>query len=773
MSQTKSHLPFIYNPSELTKSELIENFVIRTREFAQIFEIIQKDEMQNPPQHIIIQGQRGTGKSTLLLRLSYAIKDDPALNKWLIPVVSDEESWGISTLAEFWQHTAEDIEEIDSDFIGLADEMDKYEEEDNFDEKSFEILQSKLVATNKKLVLFIDNFGDLVKKFNRKEHQRLREMLLTSNNLRIIAASSVVLEFTYKYSEPFYQFFKVFTLKNLNKQEAESLLLKLGESYKVNTIKDLIKNEPQRVEALRRITNGVPRTIVLLYEIFVDNETGNAFRDLEFILDRVTPLYKHRMDDLKAEAQKIINTLALNWDPMPVKDIVEVTKIQSKQVSAQLAYLEKNSIITKQRTRTKNNVYYLSERFFNIWYLMRRGRKKHKNKVRFLVEFLELWCTSNRLLKITADLKNGMHNGTVYEKHALYMTEALACTLKNSSIQHSLIEETRKYLQDQKSDLVSELSPSDIEIHNKIVELLEQDDEIKAIEIVNKMRIKIYDENTIIGMCYANINNFNKAEEFYLKAIGKNDFTAMYNLAVLYQMKYKDINKAEEFYLKANEQGHSYAMNNLGALYQTEYKDINKAEEFYLKAAEQGNSDAMCNLALLYQKEYKDINKAEEFYLKAIKKNNPTAMYNYAFVLFIKREKKKEALRLAKKSFAINKEFNRLYTFLIMLLWNDEIEEAVKAWETELFKEEYISKNIKEISFLFNFFIAKQQYNFIYKLFTENQFELKERYKPIYFALLHFMSSKYDMERDKMGPELKETVDEIVENIKQLAKDYS
>ncbi|MCP5062947.1 MAG: hypothetical protein GY936_10840, partial [Ignavibacteriae bacterium] len=48
MSPIKSHLPFLYNPAELTKSELIENFVIRYHEFEQIFDIIKKDDMQNP-----------------------------------------------------------------------------------------------------------------------------------------------------------------------------------------------------------------------------------------------------------------------------------------------------------------------------------------------------------------------------------------------------------------------------------------------------------------------------------------------------------------------------------------------------------------------------------------------------------------------------------------------------------------------------------------------------------------------------------------------------
>ena len=58
------------------------------------------------------------------------------------------------------------------------------------------------------------------------------------------------------------------------------------------------------------------------------------------------------------------------------------------------------------------------------------------------------------------------------------------------------------------------------------------------------------------------------------------------------------------------------------------------------------------------------------------------------------------------------------------------------------------------------------------QLVKENKFEIKDRYKPIYYALLHFMGSKYEMERKKMGPELKETVDEIIDTIIKLQEDY-
>ena len=87
MLRAKKNLPLIYNPGSQTKNEIIENFVVRLKEFSELFSAIKKDRMLNPPQHFIVQGQRGYGKTTLLLRLKYEIQNNKDLKKWLIPVM--------------------------------------------------------------------------------------------------------------------------------------------------------------------------------------------------------------------------------------------------------------------------------------------------------------------------------------------------------------------------------------------------------------------------------------------------------------------------------------------------------------------------------------------------------------------------------------------------------------------------------------------------------------------------------------------------------------
>ncbi|NOY57993.1 MAG: NACHT domain-containing protein, partial [Calditrichaeota bacterium] len=296
--------PKIYNPATQTTEELIENFVVRTAIFQEIFDDIKNSPMQFPEQHYIIQGTRGQGKTTLLLRIAYEIKKDKKLRQRIIPVVFNEEQYNISRLYKLWETIAEYLHE-DGEITGLYDKMQEFADDDDYEQRCFQLLEETLKKHKKKLVLFIDNIDEMLTKFSKKEHHRLREVFMESAELRIIGASSVSLEFHYDYGQPFYyQFFKIQTLRGLTNAETNILLLKLGERYKRERVKEIVENQPGRVEALRRITGGVIRTIIILFDIFVDDSNGNAFRDLEKVLDNVTPLYKHRMDKLSPQQQE-------------------------------------------------------------------------------------------------------------------------------------------------------------------------------------------------------------------------------------------------------------------------------------------------------------------------------------------------------------------------------------------------------------------------------------------------------------------------------------
>src|SRR5690606_3024954 len=67
--------------------------------------------------------------------------------------------------------------------------------------------------------------------------------------------------------------------------------------------------------------------------------------------------------------------------------------------------------------------------------------------------------------------------------------------------------------------------------------------------------------------------------------------------------------------------------------------------------------------------------------------------------------------------------------------------------------------------------LAKKQYHTVLHLFKEN-LQLKEIFKPTYYALMSLLKEEYPNEVLKMGEELEEPVREILERIEKMSEEY-
>ena len=431
-----SHSVLLYNTQNVDSEVLKAGFSIRKKEYQRIWKDIQTGSMQYPEIHYLIQGVRGAGKTTLLSRLAYEVAEDENLNKWLIPILLNEEEYGILSLFTFWLRIAEKLAEQDS---GLYTEL--FEQVSNLDdsaEVAWDLIQNNLDENKQKIIVFVDNLGELFKDFDDIEHAQLREVLSLHPQIRLIGGSSQLLEAHFDGAAPFYQFFKLVNLKPINEIEMHELLRSLAKQTSeeaVNTIEEIIIEHPERIEAVRRLTDGVPRTIVLLFQIIMEGAKESSYAYLEETIDKTTPLYKHRMDDLSRQQKAIVHVIAMNWDAMSTKEIAEQTRLPSKTVSAQLVKLQQQWIVDKIETNTKNHLYIIKERFFNIWYLMRYGNQTDKRRVLWLTRFLESWCDENelieRLYEIDKLVKNSNNMVNQDYINALLSSEKMPYTLKS------------------------------------------------------------------------------------------------------------------------------------------------------------------------------------------------------------------------------------------------------------------------------------------------------------------------------------------------------
>jgi len=620
------------NTGNQGRNLLIDGFVIRTKLFNNIINELKLSKSDKPEQSYLIIGQRGAGKTTLLYRIMYAIEDDLQLKEQIIPIMFNEEQYHLTELLNLWENIAEHLEEKKG-FEDLTVKIQSFLTGGKYDEETaYDIIESKLKENKKKVILFIENIDSLLRKFGKEGQQRLREVLSTSNNIRIIGSSTTYFDGIISYSDPFYDFFKVLQLNGLTKTETYKLLLRIGEqSEETAKIQLLLHNNPTRVEALRRLTGGNPRMMSYLYQIFLDNANGKAIKDLYRLLDDLTFLYKAELDQLSTQQQKVIDIIARHWDAISVKELVTSTRIESKHISSILITLEKNQVIEKINTKTKNNLYRLKDRFMNIWYLMRFGKKKDRENIMWLVRFYDTWCDKSELSERVLHHINNLLGGEYDNNAAIDMVNTfLSCENVSALDKYKLLQTTKSTLP---RELISNLKLSQKEWFETIKDLVKRKKFDQAIIALEEMGATGLLYHTYIYWIYFNKKEYNKAAESLEWLFNeKQDALTAFTLADMFEGKLENLDKAIFYYEIALEKEYFEAALRLGQIYNFLREDDYKAIKYYKIAIENDITEAIMCLATIYYSQ-DNFTEAKRLCLLAIKKGIFSAYGNLSILL--------------------------------------------------------------------------------------------------------------------------------------------
>jgi len=408
MSKTLAESPFtvaIYNPALLKKEDLIRGFVARQPLLDRLLEDLRREARDHTPQHHLIIGQRGFGKTTLLRRLAFAVEDDSALAATWMPLVFPEEQYNVASLGDFWLNCVDALSDaLDRTGDRLASQaLDSRVASvpttgEERSRSALNLLLAEADRLGRRILLLVDNLDIVLDRLGENEEWEFRRVISEERRLHIIGASSRVLETLYEHGRAFYDFFQIHELKGLDERETLSTLCQLAERSGNAEVLKLVRSQPGRIKALRVLTGGNPRTLLLLFKVLAQGPDGDVQRDLEQLLDEYTALYKARFEELAPQAQQVVDALAIHWDPLTAADLTELlSPLGVNQVSAQLKRLEDFGVVEKTPWfGEKKNAFQIAERFFNIWYLMRASRRVRR-KLLWLVKFLETWFDREEL----------------------------------------------------------------------------------------------------------------------------------------------------------------------------------------------------------------------------------------------------------------------------------------------------------------------------------------------------------------------------------------
>jgi len=722
-----------YQPANINDCKVVkENFIIRIKEFELIRYDLENDPMKESVQHYLILGRRGSGKSTLLKRIECEIKTVDSLRQRYEVINFAEEQGSIHRLFDLFEEIIKVLN--DSGYDGLPD-TESLKIPDNYAEYARELygfIQKSIRGKNIKLVLLIDNIDKVF--LNIKEDAQIfREILLNYDDLKIIGGSTRMSEHFWQYDLPFYQFFRVLRLEALTTPEIKSLLLKWSEILENKEIEEFIKSKPGQIEAIRILTDGLPRTLQFFIDLLVNRPQQNGFEYIRRIMDIITPLYQERLHSLTPIEQKIVMKLAFAWEAIATKDLVQPTKIESKLLSANLKQLANNGIVDIVQTSKKNHLYRLSERFFNMWLIVTQGNPAEKRKAKWLTIFLESWYNKKELKQIVKQHIIGLESGALKADHAVVMTKALAQSRYiGFDVRDNMIERSHRLI-GENSAMEQELPEKSIEILKKINSLIEQQNFKQAlIEVKSISNEEDGTKEMIIGFVQSMAQEPDEAKRYFKKSTAKGENDSNYLLALLYDNQGK-FEIAEKYYIMAIENGDEKAIFNLAFLYDKQGK-FELAEEYYLKAIEKGEEDALTNICFLYYLIIKDRDKLSTYY-PLIKKNSP----------------------------------NEQQLVILSEIWNGVFTNTKEDIE-KLRGEE----NGFDQMFLIHLLVHFQK-NIVWELFNkpETGQHLKDKFLPVYYATASLIETEESLQLLlKMPPEIEETVKDILSEIEKLRKEY-
>lgn len=406
----------LYNPHLLPRHDLIETFVARQPLLDELLD----DLRRGGKQHHLLVGNRGSGKTTLLLRLAAAIEDDQKLVKKCIPLRFPEEQYNVNRPSDFWMNVIDALvdalerQEDRASAKRLEAALAELEplEEDERAKRSLALLEGWAKQARRLIVLLVDNV-DLVLERLSASLWALREALSIDNRLVVIGASSKFIEEAIDYQSPLYDFFRVHELGPLEEDEARRLVLSLAQRALTPRVAEVLEHDPGRFKALFVLTGGTPRTLALLHTVLALEHSDRIERDLEGLLDQLTPYYKARFDDLPSQSQLIVDKVALHWHPITAAECQAATHLDLNAVSAQLSRLVKGGLLTKVSLPGANKLgFQLSERFFNIWYLMRASRRLRR-RLSWFVEFLRIFYGEEDLRRRAEELVRAEPKGSL------------------------------------------------------------------------------------------------------------------------------------------------------------------------------------------------------------------------------------------------------------------------------------------------------------------------------------------------------------------------
>jgi len=623
-----------YNPAFLTPEELVQSFVVRYAELDTIVQVI-RENVTESNQHILVIGPRGIGKTMLVLRVVEKIREEDDLRQRWYPLVFGEESYQVSTPGEFWLealfHLAHKTQ--DERWGRTHEELMQERDEERLRERALAQLMDFADTEGKRILLVVESFNMLLgEQIDDSDAWKLRHTLLHEPRVMLLATATSRFEEIDNSDKAMFDLFKLHELGPLDEGECGTLWSSISGK----------EASDERVRPLQILTGGNPRLLAIISTFAARMSLKELMDDLMQLVDDHTEYFKTHLDNLPPIERKAYLALAELWDPAPARKVADFARLNVNKASSLLQRLIERGMVIEADGQGRAKLYQVSERMYNIYYLMRR-RGAPSSRIRALVRFMVPFYGPSEMVSLTRRIaEEACKLQPEFRREHFWAYEAIIESASIPSLRRTLLEAAppeffgmpdipsslRKFVELEK--------PKEAEgVKAQLAELLKQGQELQKAgqleeaEAVYRKVVAIAPENVgtwalLALLLHIKLERYDEAEKVYRKAVEIHEKAApvWVMLGLLLHKNLERYDEAEKAYRKAIEIDQKFApvWAALGQLLQYKLERYDEAEKAYRKAVEIDEKDAWvwAQLGLLLHEKLQRYDEAEEAYRKAV-----------------------------------------------------------------------------------------------------------------------------------------------------------
>ena len=344
--------------------------------------------------HLLFIGPRGIGKTHLLSCIEDDIQSDEALNASVVVVRFPEESNRTLSFADFLIGMCGILKDVLEDEPRWSELFATVQTEKD-DARVADTLVPAIREENRRrgrtLLVMLENLGEVITRQIRDKNDiaALRKFLMADNGCLLLATAPLHFDGITDMGQPFYDFFDIQILENLSFEETvEVIRLNLDWEGRTHVLETLDDMRP-RLQALYGMTGGNPRLTMMLYKLIAHESVTSVQDQFHLLLDRISPFYQGRLNDLPPGQRALLECLASMRDQEKTPAAIAARMRMSQQETSSLLkrlsdahYLRAHRHPRDRRSR----LYTIREGFFDIWLAMNLSRGA-RHRMPFLLDF--------------------------------------------------------------------------------------------------------------------------------------------------------------------------------------------------------------------------------------------------------------------------------------------------------------------------------------------------------------------------------------------------